>query len=76
MFKIAFYSPVMVRMLRAITPRSVSSWARRQRGGEFGSSRNRIFKLVRSGYNEVSKDIIPEDIHNILYLQKDLLNDK
>ena len=44
-----------MRVLRAVTPGSLRSWGRRNTNGEQGHSRNRVFQLVRSGYEEVSK---------------------
>ena len=44
----------MVRVLRAVTPSSLRSWGR-QNTKENGSSRNRVFRLIKSGYEEVSR---------------------
>ena len=48
------HSPVMVRVLRAVTPSTLRSWGR-QSTHDHGSSKNRIFQLIKTGYEEVSR---------------------
>ena len=46
-------SPVMVRVLRSVTPGTLRTWGR-QSTKDNNNPKNRVFQLIKSGYEEVS----------------------